>query len=307
MFHGPSGAGKSKVIQGVAGCLATGIEFIDIYPNAAYKVLYIQAEDTVDDLAESFQGYAKHNLGSDATAIKALEDNLTVVTVVGKDGYEFIQLVDRLCDKHKPDVLIIDPLLAFIGCDVVDQKAVTKFLRGYLRPLLMKHNCGFIGVHHSRKDKGGPSIDQAIGAMEFSAFFRGMIALVVREEHHREVTLKVVKRQRQLEWTDEEGAPTDTKFILKANDGVYFTEVTGFSLGETKTGGRPTKANRSDVINFIKSERAKGINDAAVVARVREVFKYSAKQAKRYVDDVPAVPVVSKPETSTKNEEELPF
>src|SRR5208282_5232801 len=117
-------------------------------------------------------------------------------------------------------------------------------------------------------DKGGPAIDQAIGAMEFAAFFRGMIHLGVREDRHREVTLKVVKRQTKLGWKDEHGHSTDCKYLLKGEDGVYFTEVSGFEPGDAPIGGRPPMADKAEVAAFIQTARATESDEKKLVAMV---------------------------------------
>lgn len=286
MIQGSSGAGKSKTTQAWAGSFAAGIEFLGVRPTAPLNVLYIQAEDTVDDLAESMQGFSKHTLNSEDDLVEQLEKNLTIVTVVGQSGDEFLAWVDKACDLHKPDILVVDPLLAFIGCDLVDQKAVTRFLRSQLQPILIRHNCGFIGVHHKRKKSDGPDIDQSLGSMEFSAFFRGIISINVPETRHQEMTIKVAKRQRQMGWRDEAGRPTDTKYVLKGDDGIYFTEVSGFEASTPKTGGRPRRVNAAVVANFIRAEQSKGAADTDVADRVAKQFNYSPKQAKRYVAEV---------------------
>jgi len=288
IFLGAPGAGKSKSAQALCGSLATGTAFVDMKPARALRVLYVQAEDTIDDLAESFQGFVKHTLDGDKDSIELLEKNLTIVTVVGHSGPEFLEWLEKACERHKPDVVVVDPLLAFIGCDLVDQKSVTRFLRGLLHPILIKHNCGFIGVHHKRKGEEGSELDQGLGSTEFSAFFRGAISLSVSKARHQELTMKVVKRQRQLGWTDADGNPTDTKYLLKGQDGVYFTEVSGFEPSSVKLGGRPRKNSEADIVNFIRGERAKGASEDALVESVAKKFSYSAKQAKRYVSATPA-------------------
>ena len=122
LLVGPSGSGKSKTAQAQCCALSTGMPFVGITPNGAFRVLYIQAEDTVDDLAESLQGYLKHDLRGDPAKRKLLEENLTVVTLVAEDGADFIARLDQLCEEHEPDVVVVDPLLAYLGCDVVDQR-----------------------------------------------------------------------------------------------------------------------------------------------------------------------------------------
>jgi RecA-family ATPase len=284
MLVGASGSGKSKGAQAMAAALATGTTFAGIEPNGEFKVLYLQSEDTEDDLAESVRGYVAHDLGNDPDVVDVLDENLKILTVVGADGAEFLRHVDTLCENHAPDVLVIDPLIAFIGCDLVDQKAVTQFLRKQLKPILMKHKCGCIAVHHARKDKGGPAIDQAIGAMEFAAFFRGMIHLGVREDRYREVTLKVVKRQTKLGWKDGLGNSTDAKYLLKGEDGVYFTEVSGFEPGDSPVaGGRPPKANKKEVAAFVLASRSTEPDEKKLVSMVADKFGYSTKQATRLV------------------------
>lgn len=305
LIQGSSGAGKSKFAQAVAGSAAAGFDFLDMRPCGPLKVLFFQAEDSVEDLAESIQGFCKHTLLGDQPAIQRMTENLTIASVFGLSGALFLEWVDAMCEANKPDVIVLDPLLAFLGCDMVDQKAVTTFLRSLLHPILIKHNCGCIAVHHKRKGKKGdsPDIDQSLGSMEFAAFARGIISLDVSEGRHRELTVKVVKRQRQLGWTKSSGEPTDEKFLLKGVDGVYFTEVAAFDLPEVKVGGRPSRVDVGIIANFIHTERAKGATDEALVASVATKFSYSTKQAKRYVSETPAEAAAGPREVQT----EFPF
>lgn len=290
LIQGSSGAGKSKFVQALCAAIAAGIEFLGIRPSSALRVMLLQAEDSVDDLAESFQGFCKFTLNDDPEAIQRVAENLTVVSVYGRSGSDFLKWVDTMCETHKPDVLVLDPLLAFMGCDMVDQKAVTEFLRGNLQPILMKHNCGCIAVHHKRKGKkgDGPDIDQSLGSMEFAAFARGIISLDASEKRPQELTVRVPKRHRQLGWLKENGELTDEKYLMKGEDGVYFTEVAGFDLPETNVGGRPSRVDVGTIANFIHAERAKGANGDTLVETVAKTFNYSMKQAKRYVSATPA-------------------
>ena len=111
------------------------------------KVVYVQAEEVKDDIAESIQGFVNHHIADNPAALADLKANLVVTSVVGTAGDEFIQLLESTCELHRPDVLIIDPLFAFMGCDFVDQGAVTHFLRVQLARIIYKYRCALICVH----------------------------------------------------------------------------------------------------------------------------------------------------------------
>jgi len=303
LIVGSSGCGKSKVKDWLVCGITSGRPFCGIKPTRAFKVLSIQAEDTDEDVAESYQGYAQHELDGDTDAVALIDRNLVALTLIGLDGYEFIEEIDRLCEEHKPDVLVIDPILSYIGCDVVDQKGVTTFLRKWLLPVMIKHGCAVIAVHHSPKGARNTAlIDRAIGSMEFGAFFRGVLDLSYVEGRPNELTLAIAKRQRQMGWTDPYGRPTNEKFLVKGTEGVSLLEVSGFEPGAKKVGGRPSKADKSKVADAIKSAQATGMPKDEVVAQVAKEFGYSTKQAQRHVKAAGAEPEPKKQSEMTIEE-----
>jgi hypothetical protein len=70
-------------------------------------------------------------------------------------GSDFVALVSELVAKYKPDLIIVDPLFAYLGDSVCEQRAVTAFLRNGLNPILKERGCGLILVHHTNKPKSG--------------------------------------------------------------------------------------------------------------------------------------------------------
>ena len=104
LLVGPSGCGKSRIKDWIVCAIACGREIFGMKPTQALKVLSIQAEDTDEDVAESYQGYAKHELSDDPETIALIDCNLVALTLIGLDGYEFIEEIDRLCEEHKPDL-----------------------------------------------------------------------------------------------------------------------------------------------------------------------------------------------------------
>jgi hypothetical protein len=282
---GSAGVGKSKYVQHLACSMALGRDFLGMRIHRKLRVLYVQAEDVIDDLAESLQGFVKHTAGGDPKAVKDLIANLTMATVVGPTGEDFIGLIEAMCDTHHPHVVVIDPLLAFMGCDLVDQGAITQFLRVRLAQLARKRNCGLICAHHARKDKGtGSTIERAFGGMEFSAFFRGIIDLSSDPKDYRQVTMKVVKRQRQLGLTDAAGRSIDTVNLKMGHDAVYWTVNAQWTPADLEPkGGRPPKTAKAAVDETVAAAKAAGMTESKVIETVAEKHGYSKKQAGRLV------------------------
>jgi hypothetical protein len=58
-----------------------------------------------------------------------------------------------------PDIVIINPYTSFLGNDAKDEKAANNFLREGLTPLLHRHGCAAIIMHHTPKTQFNPSAD----------------------------------------------------------------------------------------------------------------------------------------------------
>jgi RecA-family ATPase len=138
LLTGEPGGGKSKCIQHAMFSFALGSPFLGFKPVRALKVLYIQNEDTMDDMHESLMGFVQQH-GLSKADLNLINDNCVLVHASGLSGEEFVLEVRHAVEKHKPDIVITDPLLAFIGCDLTDQVGVTTFLRDGMAPLLQTH------------------------------------------------------------------------------------------------------------------------------------------------------------------------
>jgi hypothetical protein len=57
-----------------------------------------------------------------------------------------------LLEAHRPDIVRIDPFMAFAGCDLTQAVDAAKFLRNWINPLLTQFNCAAIIVHHTPKN-----------------------------------------------------------------------------------------------------------------------------------------------------------
>jgi hypothetical protein len=67
-------------------------------------------------------------------------------------GDEFLSLADSfLLRRGATDLLWLNPYTAYNGADIKDDGENTRFLRYGLNPILTKHDCGAIVLHHTPK------------------------------------------------------------------------------------------------------------------------------------------------------------
>ena len=147
--------------------------------------------------------------------------------------------------EHRPDLLWIDPALAYLGGESNSQKDVGGFLRNQLNPLLTEFRCGVVVVHHGNKPpsgqerpawKAGDFAYLGGGSAEWANWARAVI--VIRSIGHEEIyELRAAKRGRRLHWKDEAAMSTYRKHI------AWSTDPAADLLARTDQGrvGRPGK------------------------------------------------------------------
>lgn len=287
---GEPGCGKSKYAQHLAFSLALGRPFLGLKPARALKVVYIQAEDTMDDLHESLTGFVEqHGLGD--VDLETMDANCICLHGAGYAGDDFICELKEAVEKYKPDVVITDPLLAFVGCDLTNQTGVTEFLRAGVAPVLVDRRCGWICVHHAAKAAtgkftGGSKVAKALGSIEIAAFFRGVIDLERRPGDPEALVMEVTKRAKQAQLRGTDGRLLHKLTIRTGGERIAWTvdETSGMApASKPAPAGRPAKTDPKEVRAFVAKERAAGKSAAAVVKLVSSRFGYSPKQARRLV------------------------
>jgi hypothetical protein len=126
---------------------ACGKPCIGFEPKRAFNILVIQSEDSDNDIAIMRDGAL--SLLSDQEK-EMVYKNIVFVRLRGSAGKEFLSALDNYCNEHDPDIVFVNPLLKYYGGDPMNPREVTEFLNE-LEPLLEKHNCGLVLVHHTTK------------------------------------------------------------------------------------------------------------------------------------------------------------
>ena len=155
LFAGPSGIGKSSFIMQCAILWATQLIAFGIPPRFPVKSLMVQSENDDGDLAEMRDGVLAGMDLTDEQRDTAMK-NILVVTEDSRTAADFTNYtIAPLLEEHTPDLLWIDPALAYLGGETSKQKDVGYFLRNLINPLIHKAKCGCVIVHHTNKPTKG--------------------------------------------------------------------------------------------------------------------------------------------------------
>ena len=220
LLVGPTGIGKSSLAMQAMILWAIGKPMFEIQPAKPLKSLLIQAENDEGDLAEMRDGVMA-GLNLTAEEREMAMKNVIVAREDVRTGFPFfVGAVRPLLEQHKPDLLWIDPALAYLGGENGSQKDVGGFLRNMLNPLLREFNCGAIVVHHTNKPPSGKEKpdwsagDFAYlggGSAEWANWARAVLGLRSLGSHSV-FELRAGKRGGRLGWKEEDG---ETKAYFK--------------------------------------------------------------------------------------------
>ncbi len=262
LVAGPTGIGKSWLVMQFAILWAIGKPAFEIHPSKPLKSLFIQAENDDGDMASMRDGVmAGLNLTEDERLTAGR--NILVCREDSRTRLEFFaQVVRPLLEKHKPDLLWIDPALAYLGGESNSQKDVGGFLRNLLNPLLREFDCGGIVVHHTNKPQSGrEKPDWAAGdfaylgggSAEWANWPRAV--LVLRSiGSHTVFELHAGKRGGRLGWKEADGETKSyAKFISHSKQPgvIYWSDADEADLPETERAKAKRVPTKEDIMPHI--------------------------------------------------------
>ena len=239
-----SGIGKSSFVMQAAIQWGAGMEMVGIRPTRQIKTLLIQAEDDDYDLAW-FKNGARigfaNNQDCDMDIIKTAEKNVFIATVNGVVDVEFFSYMKSAIQAVGPDLIIINPLHAFIGGNLNESHVCSKFLRQGLDPIIKakETRCGALIVHHTGKPKecngNMASSYMGNGSAELSNYPRSCLVMQPHNKVKGAFILSATKHGDRLNWRDSNDRRTTQKMICYANilpryadndQLIYWEEVT---------------------------------------------------------------------------------
>ena len=267
LLAGPTGIGKSSFAIQCMILWALGRAAFGVTPTRPLKALLVQAENDEGDLAEMRDGViAGLNLTEEEQ--QTAMANVIVAQENTRTGRNFMDnAVVPLLELHRPDLLWIDPALAYIGSDAMTQKDVGFFLRNLLNPLLSRFNCGCVVIHHTNKPSKGEekSTWQAgdfaylgSGSAEWANWARAVLA-IRSVGSHDVFELNAGKRGARIGWKTDDGKPAFARLIGHSSQpGVICwrdAKESEIPAGKTKRPG-----TEEDLIAFVPMEQPIGKN-----------------------------------------------
>jgi hypothetical protein len=188
VFSGSSGMGKSSQVRQMMTCWAVGRDFHGMKCNGPLKSLEIQAEDSEGDIGESATSLF-HCMKLTPEEKKLVNERVLIVTERVRRGSRFIEELRQLVAKHKPDLVWINPLQAFMDGDITESRDLGDFLRAGLNSLNEPPTFGYVIVHHTVKPPKEKTdipwaerMYQMAGGAELINWARAIISLVPGNE-----------------------------------------------------------------------------------------------------------------------------
>lgn len=214
LFVGPSGTGKSSASVQQDILWALGRPAFGIRPSTPLKILTVQAENDDGDIAEMVSGVC-NALEITPEDKKAIRDRVLYCSCRTLCGVAFLsEVVEPLLAKHRPDIIRIDPLLAYLGGNVNDAEQTGAFLRIWLNPLIEMYNCAAILNHHTPKVinrdtkawRGSDWMYAGAGSAELTNWARAIF--VIDPTHASNIfRFHAAKRGSRIGWRDDFDQP----------------------------------------------------------------------------------------------------
>lgn len=280
LMCGQTGAGKSSFNMQALVSWALGKGCFGIEPPRPLTSLLVQAENDSVDIAEFRDGvFGGLQLKDEERA--SLRGRIHVVRENARTAAEFVMHTLRpLMERHRPDLLWIDPALAYLGGESNSQRDVGHFLRNLLNPLLTEFRCAAVVVHHGNKPPSGQQKPQwqagdyaylGGGSAEWANWARAV--LVIRSIGSEEIfELRAAKRGRRLLWTDKDGNFTSHKFIAWSKDRktICWREPAPEEVAEFEGNARPGRPRKLEIVDLLHCIAVNpGKNQSFIVDAVR--------------------------------------
>ena len=149
VISGASGIGKSVLAMQIALGLALGEKTLGLDVFKPAKTLLLHNENPILDERDYFRGIVSQFALDKMPNFGGLNENLRFVCKTGcyYSVDEFISKLDAALRANKYDVVIVDSLTSFVGCDFSSYSEVSN-LFCKINELKSKHHFAMVLIHH---------------------------------------------------------------------------------------------------------------------------------------------------------------
>jgi hypothetical protein len=219
-----AGAGKSVAMIQAAIAWGLGLPYFGIRPPRPLRILFYSGEDDGVTIGQCREGLLDHSeavTGRKLTSsdLQPLDATLRVSFDRLNTGERFFSAMRDLLDSGPADLVMINPLLSYLGGDVV--ATASEWLRANLLPVLLRRGCAALVAHHTLKlpKDGWDGVDDtysAIGGAEMANIPRAILTL--RPTPAEALSVLTVSKRKTTGWKDGNDNAADRYHVKRTAD-----------------------------------------------------------------------------------------
>jgi AAA domain len=247
ILFGPAGLGKSAANFQMCGCWSAGLSGIHLKPPRPLRIVILQTEDSTNDLREYHDGVFSQPFFTAEKINLAKQNFIVLPPVPGGSPEDLQQLLDDTAARHKPDLISLNPLLAFCAADYT--RELGALLYQVIDPIIKKHHIGFTGVHHTTKPiykdtSGYGAYDYqylAAGDARIANWPRASIQIEpIALNPVLTACFRITKRWQRVSWANEHGEPTRERY-LKHSEKIWWADASQEEVASAQLDEDPRK------------------------------------------------------------------
>ena len=270
LLEGDPGIGKSWVSLAIATAVSLGKGLPGTEAIESAKVLLASAEDGLGDTIRP----RLDAMGADNNCIHAIKGALDF----GDSG---LAIMEGYIDHVRPELVIIDPLVAYIGAGVDIHRAnETRAVMAKLADIAEKHGCAILAIRHLTKGGTLKPIYRGLGSIDLAAACRSV--LMAGRDPDNPQKWGIVQIKNNL-------APMGNAIGYELRDGSFYwtgeSDLTWQKIlsAEDSSDGRSVK---DEAIEFLRDELADGAVEVKQVERDADAAGINSRTLRRARENI---------------------
>jgi RecA-family ATPase len=274
IMEGDPDVGKSYLAMHIAAEISKGGGLPGGTSLKKGRVLYFSQED---DPAYTMRPRIE-DMGGNVRRIKVHVGD----SVFDESG---IKMLTEYVSTWRPDLIIIDPLVGYVGANVDFFRAneIRPVLRA-LSDIAERAKCGLLVIRHLTKGKHDKAMHQGGGSVDFIAFVRSAIRVAIHPERNN---LRVVAHFKHN--LSQRGA--SQSYELQQQDPplrpiVVWRGEVDISIDDLHSGGRKEPSELEHAVKFVRNELENGKVPSKQIADKADSFGIAKKTLERAKDEI---------------------
>ena len=250
LLEGDPGVGKSWVSLAIATAVSLGEGLPGTEAVEAAKVVLASAEDGLGDTIRP----RLDAMGADVRQIHAIKGTLDF----GNSG---LAILEEYIETEKPSLVIVDPLVAYIGVRVDIHRAnETRAVMAKLADMTERHGCAVLAIRHLTKGGTLKPIYRGLGSIDLAAACRSVLMAGCDPDNPQKRGIVHIKSNL---------APMGATIGYELKDGgFYWTGESDLTWQKILSAeDTDSKLARDEAADFIRDELAGGPVEATQVWR----------------------------------------